>query len=229
MRFMMTISLILAATATAGAETTASKVSQHLRVAFVISDQFTMIDFAGPWEVFQDVVLPPSENAETSNDAAFELFTVSDATDPIRSVGGAIVVPSYNFETVPAPDIVVVGAQSSKSPALLKWLRKMNDEHKILVSICTGASKLALAGLLDNAPATTHHDFVVAFKTQFPRINWQASKRFVRSRENIYTGGGLTSGIDMALHIVAKRFGKDVAQTTANYMEYYSNAWTEED
>jgi transcriptional regulator GlxA family with amidase domain len=92
------------------------------------------------------------------------------------------------------------------------------------MSVCTGAFQLARAGLLKGIPATTHHEFFDNFAREFPDIELRRGLRFVDSGR-IATAGGLTSGIDMALHVVTRYFGHDVAQTTADYMEYTSDAW----
>src|SRR5262245_505321 len=73
-------------------------------VAFVLTDGANVIDFAGPWEVFQDT--------------SFNLYTVSDSRDPVEMTGGLRVVPHHTFADAPAPDIVVVGAQKG-SPAMI--------------------------------------------------------------------------------------------------------------
>src|SRR4051794_24399133 len=89
-----------------------------LKVAFVISQGFNMMDFAGPWEVFQDAANPAPGQGFEQADSLFELFTVSDSTSPVKTTGGATVVPAYSFANAPVPDIVVIGAQSSNSAAL---------------------------------------------------------------------------------------------------------------
>jgi transcriptional regulator GlxA family with amidase domain len=202
-------------------------VAAALRVAFVISDGFDVMDLAGPWEVFQDVVLPAGPG-KGSTEEAFELFTVAADSKPVSTAGGARVVPRYTFATTPRPDIVVIGAQSDKSAALLAWLRAEHADRVTLVSICTGARQLALAGLLDGKQATSHHEYLADFSQRFPKVDWQRSRRFVRADPIIYTAGGLTSGIDLALHIVAERFGAVVAQATADYLEYRGSGWLEQ-
>lgn len=89
-----------------------------------------------------------------------------------------------------------------------------------LMSACTGARKRALAGLLDGRPATTHQEFLTAFGARFPRVRGQAGRRWVRAGERLDTAGALTSGIDVALQLVAAHYGRTVAQATADYMEY---------
>lgn len=88
------------------------------------------------------------------------------------------------------------------------------------MSVCTGAFKLASAGLLDGKKATTHHDYLDAFAKKFPKVQLERSQRFVQSSDVIYTAAGLSSGIDLALHIVEKFYGREVADRTAAYMEY---------
>jgi transcriptional regulator GlxA family with amidase domain len=194
-------------------------------VAFVISERFNEIDFAGPWEVFKAASLPKPDTPWADTPRIFAVYTVSDSTRPIRSGGGVMVVPSYTFDNAPKPDIVVIGAQSGRSPALFEWLRARHAEGATLLSVCVGAQKLAEAGLLDGLEATTHHEFLEDFRNEYPKTKWLPSKRYVRAAEGIYTAGGLTSGIDAALHLVAERYGEKAAQGTADYMEYEGKGW----
>jgi transcriptional regulator GlxA family with amidase domain len=92
------------------------------------------------------------------------------------------------------------------------------------MSVCTGAFVLANAGLLKGRAATTHHDFFDEFAKAFPDVTLRRGLRFVESGR-IATAGGLTSGIDLALRVVERYFGREVAQTTATYMEYQSTGW----
>jgi transcriptional regulator GlxA family with amidase domain len=188
-------------------------------VAFVISEGATMIDFAGPWEVFQDVHVE-GRGADMDAHMPFRLYTVSDSRAPIRTSGGMQVVPDYTFEDAPAAAIVVVGAQGGRSKAMLDWLRRASTRSQVLMSVCTGAYKLGMAGLLDGKKASTHHDFWDDFQKRFPKVSLERGVRYVQSDKTIFTAGGLTSGIDLALHIVELYFGHEVAARTAEYMEY---------
>ena len=199
--------------------------NRSIRVAFVMTDGATMIDFAGPWEVFQDVMLPQPGNPGNQTEP-FELYTVGATKEPIRTSGGMAVTPEYTFADAPVPDVIVVGAQRG-APDLVPWLRKMREKSRIVMSVCTGAFKLADAGLLDGKQATTHHDFFDAFAQRFPKVTLVRDKRFVQADSVVYSAGGLTSGIDLALHVVSLYFGKDVAQKTAEYMEYTGTRWRE--
>jgi transcriptional regulator GlxA family with amidase domain len=193
----------------------------RIPVAFTISRGVTVIDFAGPWEVFQDVMI--EGRGEGMEQMPFQLFTVSETLEPIRGSAGLHLIPDYTFETAPLPKIVVVPAQSG-SAALHQWLQKVSRTTDVTMSVCTGAFQLAKAGLLNGKPATTHHDFIDRFAKQYPDIDVKRGLRFVEG-ENISTAGGLTSGIDLALRVVERYFGRKIAEKTAAYMEYQSKGW----
>lgn len=191
-------------------------------VAFAISDGVTVIDFAGPWEVFQDVMIRDRGNNHDEQ-MPFQLYTVSDKTEPLTGSGGLKLVPDYTFESAPQPKVVVVPAQRG-SQALHAWLKKMSTSTDLIMSVCTGAFQLGKAGLLSGKSATTHHEFLDRFAQTFPDVTVKRGLRFVEE-EKISTAGGLSSGIDLALRVVDRYFGREVAQTTATYMEYQSKGW----
>jgi len=211
------IALLSTYTAAANAGLTPPK-SGTLKVAFVLSEGATVIDFAGPWEVFQD----------TDSQTPFELYTVAPSNTPIHTSGnaehGLTITPDFTFSDAPEPDLVVIGAQSG-GPGLSDWLRRVHGDRKVIMSVCTGAFKVAQAGLLDGRQATTHHEYTDKLAREYPHVKVIRSVRFVQSDSIIYTAGGLTSGVDLALHIVEGYFGRAVAQKTADYMEYQGAGW----
>ncbi len=196
---------------------------RRLNVAFVMTEGATMIDFAGPWEVFQDVHLEGS-GMSLEQQHPFRLFTVGESKEHIRTSGGMQVIPDYTFRNAPVPDIVVIGAQRG-SKGLHEFVRVAHRKNALILSVCTGAFKVAQAGLLDGKTATTHHDFYERFEEQHPKVKLIRSRRFVKADDRIYTAGGLTSGIDLALHVVELYFGRETAARTADYMEYESDGW----
>jgi transcriptional regulator GlxA family with amidase domain len=92
------------------------------------------------------------------------------------------------------------------------------------MSVCTGAFILASTGLLDGLSATTHHFFFDQFAQKFPNVTLVRGRRFVDNGKLI-TAGGLTSGVDAALHVVQRYYGPAVTQRVADYMEYQSSGW----
>ncbi len=187
-----------------------------VKVAFVVSNDATLIDIAGPMQVFDQVQSP--------GQTGFQTFTVSASRAPIHA-GTMTVVPDYTFDTAPDADIVVVGAQSGVSAPYMDYLRRMTGRGKLMLSICTGVAKFAEAGILDGLQATSHHDFIDIFQKKFPKIHFLRDKAWVHSAPMIYTAGGETSGIELALHVVELYYDHDVAVKTARYMEYRGPAW----
>jgi transcriptional regulator GlxA family with amidase domain len=200
---------------------TASETAK-VNVAFVIGPHATMIDFAGPWEVFQDVHVP-GRGASHDDMMPFNLYTVAESTEPVIATGGMKIIPDYSFDSAPEPQVIVVPAVQS-SEAMLEWLKRSSQQADVTMSVCTGAFIVAKAGLLDGKLATTHHNFFEQFEERFPDVDLRKGHRFVEN-EGISTAGGLTSGIDLALRVVERYFGTQVAETTAEYMEYESQGW----
>lgn len=190
----------------------------RIRVAFLLGDNANVIDTAGPWEVFQDTMVH-----DRNGHSGFELYTVGPSRKMLRMTGGLQITPHFSIEDAPQPHVIVVPAQRA-TDATRKWLRNTAAGTDVTMSVCTGAFQLARAGLLDGVPATTHHQFWDSFAKEFPKIELRRGLRFV-DNGRIATAGGLTSGIDMALHVVARYFGTDAAAATAEYMEYTSDAW----
>jgi transcriptional regulator GlxA family with amidase domain len=194
----------------------------NIRVAVAISDAATVIDFAGPWEVFQDVMVMDRGDSHDEQ-MPFELYTVAATKEPIRGSAGLHIIPDFSIDDAPAPHVLVVGAQRADD-RLQGWIRSASAGTALTMSVCTGAYQLARAGLLDGLTATTHHDFYDDFAKQFPKVTLLRDQRYVE-HPRIATSGGLTSGIDLALRVVQRYFGTEVAERTAVYMEHQSRRW----
>ena len=192
-------------------------------VAFVVTANANVMDIAGAWEVFQDTMVP-DRGMSMDDQMAFRLFVVSDRKTPVKLTGGMTLVPDYTFDDAPPASVIVVGAQSG-SDKLAQFLRTRHAQGDVIVSVCTGAFKLALAGLLDGKQATTHHDYISDFHSKYPNVQLMPGNRYIQSDATVFTAGGLTSGIDLALHIVELYIGPDAAARTANYMEYTGTGW----
>src|SRR5215831_12906457 len=219
--FIASLGFLTAISANAAdAHDSSLKPSRSIPVAFVISEGAVVIDFCGPWEVFRDVM--------AGNDHPFHLYTVSDKTAPIHAGGGMKIVPDYTFANAPAPKVIVIPAQSEPSKAMLDWIRQSSKNADVTMSVCTGAFVLAKTGLLDGKSATTFHGALGSFATNFPNIHLKRGARFVENG-NLATAGGLSSGIDLALRVVERYYGRDVAEKTAYNMEYQGTGWMDPD
>lgn len=198
------------------------KPSAPVPVAILLDESATMIDFAGPWEVFQD--------SGPGNADGFRLYTVAPERKSIFSSAGMEIVPKFSLDDAPQPKVVVIPAQASgrrdgsTRQTKVDWLKKVAADADIIMSVCTGAFLLGHTGLLDGLSATTHHDFFDDFQRDFPKVKLIRGRRFVDNGKFV-TAGGLTSGIDASLHIVARYYGEGRARASADYMEHDSDGW----
>src|SRR5947208_12450544 len=119
---------------------------------------------------------------------------------------------------------MVIPAKSAPSPAVLEWIRKCSKSTDVTMSVCTGAFVLAKTGLLNGKSATTYHGAFERFAMEFPDIQLKRGARFVENG-NLATAGGLSSGIDLALRVVERYYGREIARKTAYNMEYQGEGW----
>uniref|UniRef100_UPI00374D89F5 DJ-1/PfpI family protein n=1 Tax=Undibacterium sp. TaxID=1914977 RepID=UPI00374D89F5 len=192
-------------------------------VAFLLSDNAVVIDFAGPWEVFENVSIPGR-----APEQAFQLYTVAETLAPIQATGGMTIIPNHTFATAPPPKVIVIPAQSKPSAATIAWIKEAAQTADLTMSVCTGAFVLAQTGLLSGKSATTHHGAYAQFMMEFPDISLKRGARFVESGK-FASSGGLSSGIDLALRVVERYFGRKVALGTADTLEYQGQGWLNPD
>lgn len=185
-----------------------------INVAFAISRGTTEIDYVGPQAVFETWY----RDAQNKPAPRFKLYTVSETREPVDGR-----IADFTFETAPAPHIIVIPAQRG-SDALIEWLRKTTPKTDVTMSVCVGAAHLAKAGLLKGLSATSHHEAIEHLTQEYPDTKWVRGVRFVEN-ERVSTGGGLTAGIDLALHVVERYFGRPAAQKVAEHLEYECRGW----
>ena len=176
-------------------------------VGIFIFNNVEILDFAGSYEVFSSTRLTKESRPDIYNiPSAFNTFTVSERKKEIITSGGQQVTSNYNFKSCPQLDILIIpgGAGTRvllKNKTVLKWIL-YNKNIDVLASVCTGALLLAQNGLLNNRKATTHWGAYDLLKSIDSSINIIQNQRFVFDK--YYSSAGVSSGIDMALHIVGK-------------------------
>ncbi|HEY8105552.1 MAG TPA: DJ-1/PfpI family protein [Gemmatimonadales bacterium] len=190
--------------------------AEAIPVAFLIGDHVNVIDLAGSWEVFQDVMVGAGHGE------GFAPFTVAPSTAPVTGTAGLTFVPHYDLAHAPSARVVVVPAHHAPAESL-EWLKRASRSADLVMSVCTGAFVLARAGLLDGLTATTHHEFQDALARDFPRVKVERGVRYIE-HDHVATAAGLTSGIDLALRVVERYYGGDQARATATHLEYQSRA-----
>lgn len=193
-------------------------------VAIVLYDGVELLDFAGPGEVFQEA----GRLGASGGQSAFNVYTVAPSKVPVTSQGFLKVLPDYSIENAPPADVIVVPGGESRTltndARFMAWARKAFAGAEISMSVCTGAFVLGKAGLLEGRVATTWFGAIDGLRQAVPGATVQDGRRFV-DQGRVVTTAGVSAGIDGALHVVARLLGRDVAEKTAQYMEY---RWTPE-
>ena len=209
-----------------------------IRVGILVYTGFEPIDVWGFVEAFAiarflgtDYGSPPPY--------PFEILLISNEVKPpgnatvpapVMSMNGPRVAPDmFRDEALKQPfDLLMIpGGQTAPLvegdpkdvKALINWLKPMDKRVKLMTSVCTGAAVLALSGLLDGKPAATNHAGF-AWVSQFgPRVLWDNVSRWVDAGRYV-TSAGVSSGTDMAFHLVDRMAGRAVAETAAKQAEY---------
>jgi transcriptional regulator GlxA family with amidase domain len=194
-------------------------INQKRLVCMVIFDEVEVLDFCGPFEVF-------SVTGRRQELTPFEVCTVSEEGKPVTARGGLSINPSYSFQNCPRPDILLIpGGMGTRkemnNPGMLQWLRLNAEKAELILSVCSGALVLAKAGLLNGLKATTHHGALEELRAIHPEITIDSQERFI-DNGRVIVSAGISAGIDMSLHVVARLLGIDQALETARYIEYES-------
>jgi len=197
--------------------------AQPRNVGILIFPDVEILDFCGPFEVFASATLP-AETEGGSEARLFEVFTVAERSELVACRGGLLVQPNHTLEDHPPLDLVVVPGgygtrREQENPVVLGWIARQRRTGALTTSVCTGAFLLGAAGLLDGLRATTHWTTIDGLRTNHPTTEVLDDIRVVDEGE-IVTSAGVSAGIDMALHVVRRLHGDEIARRTARDMEY---------
>jgi transcriptional regulator GlxA family with amidase domain len=192
------------------------------RVGILVFPNVEVLDFCGPFEVFSVTRLNEAARRETPS--PFEVLIVAEGADPVTTTGGMRVIPDVTIETCPPLDVLVVPGgmgtrQEIKNERLLAWIAARGKAVETLTSVCTGSMLLGQAGLLDGRHATTHWRSLPWMRDSFPTVTVE-EKLHVVEDGHVLTSAGISAGIDMALRVVARYHGEEIARATARNMEY---------
>ncbi|WP_291382282.1 DJ-1/PfpI family protein [Demequina sp.] len=189
------------------------------RVAILLFDEFDLIDAGGPYEVF----LTASRLAERDGlPPQYEVLLVSSGGVDVVAFGGMTLTTLHDASAVGRVDIAIVPgtidvAAAVADPILASTVEGLLGASDVTASVCTGAFLLAQAGALEGKSATTHWEDVEDLARTGKVAEARSGVRWV-DEGDIVTAGGLTSGIHMALHLVARDFGVDHAARTARQL-----------
>jgi transcriptional regulator GlxA family with amidase domain len=191
-------------------------------VGIYIFDEVEVLDLGGPFEVFS-TASRMKPRLSPGSDRPFEVFTIADRPRPVRARGGLMVQPNFDLANHPAVDVLVIpgGVVTAelKRDDVIAWIARTAARATITASVCTGAFLLARAGLLRGRMITTHWEDIDDFRAMFPDIPVRGDKRWV-DQGSIVTSAGISAGLDMSLHLVARLEGEALAVRTARQMDY---------
>jgi transcriptional regulator GlxA family with amidase domain len=187
-----------------------------VKVAVCLFEDAEELDWAGPYEVL-------SAWARLWPDDGVEVFTVADSAE-VRCAKGLRVLADHTWDSAPRPDVLVYPGgfgtrRELADEAVLNRLRGLAADGTLMTSVCTGSLVFASAGLLDGRPATTWHGAVETLGELGDGIEVKPEARFVDSGE-VITAAGVSAGIDMALHLVARLHSVERAREVRRYIQY---------
>jgi transcriptional regulator GlxA family with amidase domain len=188
-----------------------------MRIAIALFEDAEELDWAGPWEVL-------AAWARHWPDDGVEIVTVAETLDPVRCAKGLRVLPDCTWEQVGELDVIVYPGGLGTRPQLgsepiRERLRSLHAAGTLMTSVCTGALVFADAGLLDGRPATTHWASLELLRTLGENIDVRGDARFVDDGE-IITAAGVSAGIDVALHLVARLHSPERAAEVRRDIQY---------
>ena len=190
-------------------------------VGILAFDDVEVLDLCGPFQVF-DSVRPVDQHDDAAR--LFNVIVLAEELKTLRCRGGLQITPQATIETHEPLDILILpggpGARRERrNSRLIEWIQRQDSKVAILASVCTGAVFLAECGLLNGRRATTHWRWVEWTQTEYPSVELLSERRYV-DEGHIVTSAGVSAGIDMSLHLVARVCGHAIAAWTARRMEY---------
>ena len=200
----------------------------RLKVAILVYDQVEVLDFAGPYEVFTTASrmqrrLRPELAAHDGD--LFEVVAVARTRQPIMARAGLQVLPDADFTTCPQADVLIVPGgvvdAAMQSAETLAWIAGVSAQARITASVCTGSFLLAASGVITTERVTTHWEDLNDLRQRFARLEVCDQVRWV-DHGRVLTSAGISAGLDMSLHLVARLGGEELALRTARQMDY---AW----
>jgi transcriptional regulator GlxA family with amidase domain len=187
------------------------------RIGIALFDGAEELDWAGPWEVL-------AAWSKQWPDDGVEVFTVAANGEPVTCAKGLRVLADHTWSDAGKLDVLVYpGGRGTrrelKDESVLEWLRTTKESGTLMTSVCTGALVFAAAGFLRDLPATTYWSAFDELRAQDSTIETRPDDRFVDAGE-VITAAGVSAGIDMALHLVARLHSVERAREVRRYIQY---------
>ncbi|ARJ05914.1 putative transcription regulator, AraC family protein [Cnuibacter physcomitrellae] len=186
-------------------------------IGILLFDDVEELDAVGPWEVL-------AYWTRTFPEDGYEVRMLADTLDPVTCAKGLRLLPDTTVAEAPPLEVLLYPGGFGTRARLadereLAWVRAQRDTVPLLTSVCTGALVYAAAGVLRGRPATTHWGSLDLLAELDPSIEVQPEARFVDDGD-VITSSGVSAGIDMALHLVARIAGVDRARQVRRGIQY---------
>lgn len=191
--------------------------ADSLTFGVLLFEDVEELDVVGPWEVL-------GFWASHIATASVRVLAVGPRVGMVRGAKGLGLLADHAVDEAPPLDLLVHpggdGTRAlAKDSAHLEWLRALHERGTVLASVCTGSLVLAAAGLLAGRPATTHRSYLDKLAKTEPSADVRRAARFVDDGA-VVTSAGVSAGIDMALHLVARYDGPEAAEATRSGIQY---------
>jgi transcriptional regulator GlxA family with amidase domain len=193
-----------------------------MKIGIVVFEQVDLLDVGGPYEVF---LTASRLVARDGGEPPFEVLAVGTTREPVAAYGGLRLTPHATLAEAGRLDVLVVpGAiridEVLADERVLGAIRGAAEDAAVISSVCTGAFILGALGWLDGRPWTTHWEDVESLAARVERAGAGEAWTHWVDAGRVVTSGGLSSGIAMALHLVDRLAGRDLALRTARQIEY---------
>ena len=177
-----------------------------MQIALALYPRFIALDIVGPFQVLVGV---PGHDV---------VFVAQEAGPVMDDTGRCPLVAMSSFAELTEPEVVVVGGGygAEIDGPTVEWLRRVHPATTWTTAVCTGTIQLAAAGILDGVDATTHWARAAILEAQGARY---VDQRVVEHGK-VITAAGVTSGIDMALTLLDRMYGAEIAQAMQLAIEY---------
>ncbi len=194
-----------------------TSVSDRKTIGIFVFEQMEELDAVGPWEVLRYWTL-------YFPDDGFDVLTFSSDGETVCCAKGMRIESDRSFgELGPLEVLLYPGGQGTrehlKDEAHLEWVRARRVATPLMTSVCTGSLVFAAAGLLANRRATTHWASLDLLHEIDPSITVESEARFVDDGD-VVTSSGVSAGIDMALHLVARLSSRERARQVRRGIQY---------
>jgi len=193
-----------------------------MNIGIYIYKHAEVLDFTGPYEVFTTASRVFARQHPDS-EALFDVFLIAEGDGLVSARGDFKVQPHFTVHDHPKVDVLIVPGgvhvHEMQKPHVIDWLARLAPATRITASVCTGAFLLVQANLLTDLACTTHWEDIPDLRATFPNLDVKEDIPWV-DNGHIVTSAGISAGIEMTLHLVARLAGKELALKTARQMQY---------